>query len=200
MCRVGKQKKAGRNMNNMHSGVMDCSMEEENGCQMGEEADCEISRLMSRLYQENYSRLLSYVLKQGLHLSVAEDIVQDAYYEAIRKPEEIRVHPNPGGWLMNTVKNKILGWNSRMENRSCRELAEWESSIMDLEDEYGALELTLLVDSMMSPYERKMFRMYFLQGYSAREMAELEHITENNFKVRMCRLRSRLAKEVRKHI
>lgn len=135
----------------MHNGGVGCSKEEENAGERDHGMDCEISRLISSLYQENYNKLLSYVLKQGLHLSVAEDIVQDAYYEAMKKSEEIKIHPNPGGWLMNTVKNKILGFNSRMENRSCRELAEWETDIRDLEDEYGALELTLLVDSMMSP-------------------------------------------------
>lgn len=189
-------------MSRMQYGDSSCNMEtkEDLGKRRDETLDPEMSALIDRLYQENYSRLLSHVLKKGYHFAVAEDIVHDAYCEAVRNPGKLRGHPNPGGWLMTTVDNKLLSFNRRMKRMEPRDWTEWETSMIDLEDEYGATELSLLLDNLLDPNERRLFRMYFLQGYSARELAEQEHITVNNFKVKMCRMRAKLEKEIRKDL
>lgn len=201
-CFSDKQKKAGKSMIRMHYGDSGCSMEvEEYGESRREQAiDSEMSDFIGSLYQENYPKLLSHVLKRGYHFSVAEDIVHDAYFEAVRHPEKIKGHPNPVGWLMDTVNKKLLAFNRRLERLDPRDWAVWENDLLDLENDYGVTELNMLLEHILDPHERRLFRMYFLQGYSAKELAEQEHITENNFKVKMHRIRTRLEKVVRKDI
>ena len=189
-------------MSRMQYGGSSCDMEtkEDLGNLREDTLDPEMSAFIGRLYQENYSKLLSHILKKGYHFAVAEDIVHDAYFEAVRNPDKLREHPNPGGWLMTTVDNKLRSFNRRLKRMEPRDWTEWETSLIDLEDEYGATELTLLLDTLLNPKDRRLFRMYFLQGYSARELAEQEHITVNNLKVKMCRMRAKLEKEIRKDI
>lgn len=37
----------------------------------------------------------------------AEDVVQDVFHDALRSADVLGTHPNPRGWLMQTLKNKV---------------------------------------------------------------------------------------------
>jgi DNA-directed RNA polymerase specialized sigma24 family protein len=52
--------------------------------------------------------------------------------------------------------------------------------------------MELLLGQILNPHERMLFDMYYLQGYSAAEMAEMEETNETNIRVRMFRLRKRI--------
>lgn len=67
-----------------------------------------------RLYREYFWKLKRYSLLY-LNESQAEEIVQDAFHEAVEKIDSLYIHENPGGWLMNTLKNKIR--NCQRTNR-----------------------------------------------------------------------------------
>ena len=54
-------------------------------------------KFIEELYQENYSKMLNMVRKDTLCAAMAEDIVQDAFTEAVRNAEKLYAHENPGG-------------------------------------------------------------------------------------------------------
>ena len=60
-----------------------------------------------QLYRENYKKMTFYALAALKNPSRAEEVVQDAFHEAIKKTDVLMEHENPGGWLMQTVKYKI---------------------------------------------------------------------------------------------
>lgn len=63
--------------------------------------------LIERLYKEYFEKLLHYAEKVLLDHDRAQDVVQDTFCEALKQKEILANQPNPGGWLIKTVKFKL---------------------------------------------------------------------------------------------
>ena len=155
-----------------------------------------VHAVMTSLYRDNYKKILSMVLKDELCRPMAEDIVQDTFFEAVRRWETVSVHENPGGWLMKTAQNKMLALRRKVNSRSVHETEEAELDMLGFEDEYGLIEVDMILDSSLSIHEKTLFQMFYLEGYSLKELAEMEKITEVNMKVRMHRIRDKIRQEL----
>lgn len=64
-------------------------------------------RLIEQLYYDYFGKLTLYASAALRNQTRAQDVVQDTFHEAIRRIDTLMGHPNPGGWLMVTLKNKI---------------------------------------------------------------------------------------------
>ena len=64
-----------------------------------------------QLYTEYVHRLIRYARAQGQSGDVAEELVQDTFHEAYAQLAHLTEHENPGGWLMQTLKNKIRNYD-----------------------------------------------------------------------------------------
>lgn len=67
----------------------------------------EYETFFAQLYRAYFYDLKRYAVAH-LNPEQAEDIVQDTFHEAIMQIHTVAVHPNPGGWLVNTLHYKIL--------------------------------------------------------------------------------------------
>lgn len=149
--------------------------------------------LIEKLYDDHSIELLRFI-NSSLHYPnhmLAEDILHETFYEAIRKLGDLVNHPNQIGWLKEVVKFKIWSYYRRAGSQSV-DIEECESELARIEEQYGLKELNLLLDTVFDNHERQLFNMYFIEGYSVKELAAIENITESNFKVRMHRLRKKL--------
>ena len=149
-------------------------------------------KLIDDLYRENYTKMLNMVRKDALCAAIAEDIVQDAFAEAVRKSHILYEHENPGGWLMETAKRKAMGFHQRLQRRAIMETEEVLLEVKGLEADYGMVEMHMIMNEVLNDHELMLLHMYYYGGYSARELAEMEGITEGNFKVRMLRIRNKV--------
>ena len=149
-------------------------------------------KFVEELYKENYNKILSMVRKDTLCGSMAEDIVQDAFAEAVRKAEVLYTHENPGGWLMETAKYKTMSVHRRVQKRKLMETEDILMEIKGYEADYGLIELHLVMDQVLNEHELMLLHMFYYGGYSVRELARREGITEGNFKVRMLRIRNKV--------
>lgn len=59
------------------------------------------------LYRQYVEKLVRYA-SHKLDRNIAQDVVQDTFHDAIRNVDKLMIHENPGGWLMQTVKYKIM--------------------------------------------------------------------------------------------
>lgn len=162
-----------------------------------EKLNAEGVALVEELYDDYHDKVLRYI-KSVLgrnNQMLAEDILHETFYEALRKSGDLVHHPNPIGWLMEVTKFKLYAYYRRASINDIG-LDDCEEEMARLEDQYGIQELNLLMESVFNNHERRLFEMYFIEGYSAKEMAKLEKITESNFKVRMHRLRKKLLDKV----
>ncbi len=62
---------------------------------------------IEELHRKYFRKLTLYAMSVLRNRDRAQDIVQDTFHQALEDIEGLMVHENPGGWLMNTVKNKI---------------------------------------------------------------------------------------------
>ena len=151
---------------------------------------------IAELFQQYYKKLMVFVSKNPMFYTMAEDIVQDTFFEAVRNCEKLMKHENPGGWLMETAKFKMRNLRRKMNARSFYETGEVELELESLENQYGIVEINMILDSALNIHEKTLFHMFYLEGYSVRELSEMEGITEVNFRVRMLRIRAKVQKEL----
>ena len=79
----------------------------------------EQDEFIERLHRKYFRKLTLYAMSALRDSSKAQDIVQDAFHEALLHIDDLMRHENPGGWLMETVKyNRQPSSASRM--RFCR--------------------------------------------------------------------------------
>ena len=97
---------------------------------------------------------------------------------------------------MKTAQNKMLALRRKVNSRSVHETEEAELDMLGFEDEYGLIEVDMILDSSLSIHEKTLFQMFYLEGYSLKELAEMEKITEVNMKVRMYRIRDKIRQEL----
>lgn len=80
-------------------------------------------KLLSQLYQDHFGKLTMYALAVLKNESRAQDAVQDTFHEAITHIDILIQHPNPSGWLMVTLKNKIKEYQRETQKYMLRFLS-----------------------------------------------------------------------------
>lgn len=64
-------------------------------------------QLLEELFRNEYSKLMLYAVAELKNEDLAEEAVQDTFHDAVRRKLVLSEHPNPQGWLMQTLKYKI---------------------------------------------------------------------------------------------
>lgn len=152
----------------------------------------------SKLYQENYEILyntLRFTYDSG---QLAEDVVQETFLEAWKKYNILCSHPNTRGWLMKTACLKMRNVRKKMQ---MHEVPLSEENLLEkgngeCDSGFEIKEMNLFLDAVMTSEERRRFKRYYIWGYSPKELAALEGVTENNVRVRISRLLKKLRREV----
>lgn len=146
----------------------------------------------AQLYSENYIFLLQYIKKRVGNLTIAEDIVQDTFFEAYKKKVYFLEHPNPIGWLFKTAKYRILGYEKQNRVRKTVELAEWNEEMFYFEEAYGLVELSLVLELILEEAEVELFDLLYFKCLSIKETADILNLTESNIKVKKHRLMKKM--------
>lgn len=135
--------------------------------------------------------------------SEAEDVVQDVFLLAAEK--DIRDLSNPLPWLMKATVNMCMKryhrkkQNAEKEQRFIRRKLEnsIDRSVYAVEREESkaaSVELLITIEQLLSPEEWDILRQYCLQGIPIEEISEQRGIPSNTLRVRICRIRKKLAK------
>lgn len=153
--------------------------------------------LIESQFQEFYPALYQYAKIALDDPDWAEDVVQDVFHFALQNANALNQHPNPRGWLMQTLKNKI-----KECKRQRRKLAEMERSldtlpehILAVEDEVpeeqteGAVEK---IKRRLTKEELHLLKRIVLDKASHTELAEELHITVWASQQRLSRIRGKL--------
>lgn len=155
---------------------------------------------MEELYYKEHDALFHYALHAVGNRQSAEDLVQDTFHEAIRKDLLGSGHPNPGAWLMNTLKNKV-GTYLRSRKRHQERFVPLDEEV---ERTYGleTVEKPLLTAEEMIECARKeltleefyVFKRIILDGVTHRDVAGELLISEWASQKRLERVRRKLKK------
>lgn len=157
------------------------------------------NELIETLFREYYSLLFRYAEISLQNADLAQDVVQDVFHEALKHQETLATHENPGGWLMQTLKNKLRECKRQLSRmgimfRSLEELPEYKFLTED--DEVGEG-----IDSVLTSIKQHLTEdeFYLLKRITLDKASHLAVSKELNITVwasqkRLSRIRDKLLK------
>ena len=113
------------------------------------------NELVERLYRLHFKKLFIYANAVLRDPEQAKDVVQDTFHEALRRIDVFAKHENPGGWLMNTLKNKLKE-NERTRRRDLLRLLSLDADFPDesnLPEELVAAQPEPQEESVIEEYQ-----------------------------------------------
>ena len=153
------------------------------------------------LYRQCYPSLYRYALWALRDHHQAEEAVQETFLSALPKAAEVTALDRPGGWLMQTVKHKVLHLRREQDRRRARmlplqeklpapdRLGQWEES------EDAAL-LWQQATQCLSPQDAELLRLVALEEQSQQAAAEEMGLSLWACQKRLQRIRKKLCKQL----
>ncbi len=145
------------------------------------------------LYRSEYVKLLGYAQKWVGKAGPAQDLVQDTFHEAVQNADTLRSHPNPQGWLMQTLKYKLMTYE-RDRARYAKLFVSSEAVGEMAAPGSHMAELMQTVKSTLTPQEFDLFERVILRGDSHLEAASELGITVWACQKRVSRIKEKLKK------
>jgi RNA polymerase sigma-70 factor (ECF subfamily) len=76
--------------------------------------------VIERVFREEYGRAVAVLVRAFGDIGVAEEAVQDAFTEAVRRWPGTGVPPSPAGWIITTARNRAIDRLRREASRADR--------------------------------------------------------------------------------
>jgi RNA polymerase sigma-70 factor (ECF subfamily) len=75
---------------------------------------------VERVFREEYGRAVAVLVRVFGDIGIAEEAVQDAFTEALRRWPSAGTPPSPGGWIITTARNRAIDRLRREASRADR--------------------------------------------------------------------------------
>ncbi|MFG1823140.1 RNA polymerase sigma factor [Microbispora bryophytorum] len=75
---------------------------------------------VERVFREEYGRAVAVLVRHFGDIDVAEEAVQDAFAEAVRRWPHDGTPPSPAGWIITTARNRMIDRHRRESVRADR--------------------------------------------------------------------------------
>lgn len=147
---------------------------------------------------ENYSRIFKYILGMTGQKECAEDLTQEVFLIAYKKGKEFERHEKPEAFLYKTAKNLVLAYFRKSRKEILKEpdagTASQEGDIFDQlcrKHENSVVEEMYRdeVFSHISPKNMELYRRYYVEHQSMREIAKAMKMSEPATRMSFVRLR-----------
>jgi RNA polymerase sigma-70 factor, ECF subfamily len=87
---------------------------------------------IERVFREEHGRAVAVLVRRFGDIDVAEEAVQDAFAEAVRRWPSAGLPPSPAGWIITTARNRAI---DRLRREALREDKHAQAALAHLEDE-----------------------------------------------------------------
>ena len=147
-----------------------------------------------RLYEDNYSTLMSVSLRYAGTHEDALDILHESFIKVFRN-----IHLfNPGtsllAWMKRIVINTAIDYYRKDVRRKAESLDLAVTSASDIPDAVSHLtseEILKALQRLPGSY-RSVFNLYVIEGYSHKEISDMLHINESTCRSNLVKARNRL--------
>lgn len=150
--------------------------------------------IIEELFQKHYNDALLYSLSLTKNYPLAEEIVSDAFYTALKTADD-EIH-NFKAWLLKVCRNLFL--NSLRKSNRLQELDEnvtdqSETALENIirKEEYRALYHAI---SLLSPSHKEVITLFYFEDLSVKDIAGVVGKSEAVVKVTLFRGREALKK------
>jgi RNA polymerase sigma-70 factor (ECF subfamily) len=87
---------------------------------------------IERVFREEYGRAVAVLVRRFGDIDVAEEAVQDAFAEAVKRWPDSDVPPSPAGWIITTARNRAV---DRLRREASREDRHAQALLLYAADE-----------------------------------------------------------------
>jgi RNA polymerase sigma-70 factor, ECF subfamily len=95
------------------------------------------SELIERIFRQEYGRVVSVLVRRCGNIDEAQDAVQEAFVEAVRRWPSDGLPPSPAGWIITTARNRAIDRHRREASRHERYAqAAWLEPPDDVDEEH----------------------------------------------------------------
>lgn len=150
------------------------------------------------LYLQEYPKLLAYARSLLRDESLAKEAVQDTFLVACTKPDTLLDHPNPPGWLMQTLKYTIYNMNRGRAKLSALLLYYQENPLTEETLPLGELELDITCEGVLGKEDWHMLKSFLLRHMSVQDVADSMGISREAAKKRLQRSHKRLKEKLKR--
>ena len=87
---------------------------------------------IERVFREEYGRAVAVLTRVFGDIDTAEDAVQDAFAEAVRRWPSAGLPPSPAGWIITTARNRAI---DRLRREAARDAKQAQAALLRASDE-----------------------------------------------------------------
>ena len=87
---------------------------------------------IERVFRQEHGRAVAVLVRRFGDIDVAEEAVQDAFAEAIRRWPSAGLPPSPAGWIITTARNRAI---DRLRREALREDKHAQAALVRVDDE-----------------------------------------------------------------
>ncbi|SMD08009.1 RNA polymerase sigma factor [Kibdelosporangium aridum] len=87
---------------------------------------------IERVFAEEYGRAVAVLVRVFGDIDIAEEAVQDAFTEAVKRWPDAGVPPSPAGWIITTARNRAI---DRLRRESHREDKHAQAALLQAQDD-----------------------------------------------------------------
>ena len=142
-----------------------------------------------RAFQRPIGRYLVQMVRDR---SLAEDLLQETFQDALQAREQLAEVRNPQAWLYGIARNRALR-ALRSHRRFQRALTRLGREVSEQTDSDAALVVVQdLLDRTLAPDRRALVLLRYLHGFEAVELAAMTGLSPEVVRQRLSRARARL--------
>jgi RNA polymerase sigma-70 factor, ECF subfamily len=158
---------------------------------------------VEEVFQAEYGRSVAVLVRVFGDIDIAEEAVQDAFAEAVRRWPETGVPPSPAGWIITTARNRAI---DRLRRDSSRDDKQAQAALLLAQDDqarYEPVEVDAVGDERLrliftcchpalNPAARVALTLRLLGGLSTAEIARAFLVPEATMAQRLVRAKAKI--------
>lgn len=152
------------------------------------------SEFIRKLYVSTSAKLMKYIVHMCGDRHLAEDILQETYFEALLRKSVLIKHENVNGWLYKTASYKLRNAfrKREMHNVSINVLLSDNQEPRSYDVGFGSCECWLTMETVLDQHERHLIWHHYMLGYTWKEISENDGISEGALRTQMTRIKKKL--------
>ena len=145
-------------------------------------------------YQEMFPRLWSYAHRLVMDRSECDDAVQEAFFRFLRSAPPKLSETDQRSYLYRIATNLVKdAWRSKSTEQKWLAEQDDDDQVSEPESGIGAgIDITRAM-AILSPAQRSLVWLAYVEGYEHREIAEIVGVKPASVRVLLMRARRRLA-------
>ncbi|MEU4744604.1 sigma-70 family RNA polymerase sigma factor, partial [Actinosynnema sp. NPDC023658] len=155
---------------------------------------------VEQVFRAEYGRAVAVLVRVFGDIDVAEEAVQDAFAEAVRRWPEAGVPPSPVGWIITTARNRGI---DRLRREAKRDDRQAQAVLLHAREGHDGFEVDAVGDERLrliftcchpalNPAARVALTLRLLGGLSTAEIARAFLVPESTMAQRLVRAKAKI--------